>query len=95
MMGSFRKGCNVELTEMVRQYTKRRNDFVARIARASQQLNEWTDEHEKVAPTLNDIARFEAMRAERSRLLSEFTEAEDEFVVQMLQNVGSSYGRSA
>jgi hypothetical protein len=86
---------DVELTEMVRRYTKRRDDFVARIARVSQQLNEWTDKHATVPPSLNDIARFEAMRAERSRLLSEFTEAEDEFVVQMLQNVGSTYGRGA
>jgi hypothetical protein len=80
----------LELTDLVRQYVKRRDDFVSRIATITQQLNEWTDEHTKVSPSLTDIARFEAMRAERSRLLSEFTEAEDEFVVQMLHKVGSS-----
>ncbi len=80
----------MELTDLVRQYVKKRDDFVARIATITQQLNAWTDEHVTVAPSLTDIARFEAMRAERSRLLSEFTEAEDQFVVQMLQKVGSS-----
>ena len=80
----------MELTDLVRQYVRKRDDFVGRIASVSQQLNVWTDEHVNEAPSLTDIARFEAMRAERSRLLSEFTEAEDDFVVQMLQNVGSS-----
>ena len=80
----------MELTDLVRQYVRKRDDFVGRIASVSQQLNVWTEEHVNEAPSLTDIARFEAMRAERSRLLSEFTEAEDDFVVQMLQNVGSS-----
>ena len=80
----------MELTDLVRQYVRKRDDFVGRIASVSRQLNVWTDEHVNEAPSLTDIARFEAMRAERSRLLSEFTEAEDDFVVQMLQNVGSS-----
>ena len=82
--------CDLELTELVRQYVKKRNDFVVRIAAVTQQLNEWTDEHLETPPSLTDIARFEVMRVERSRLLSEFTEAEDGFVVQMLQNLGSS-----
>ena len=80
----------MELTDLVRQYTKKRDDFVSRIAHVSQQLNVWTEEHMREPPTLTDIARFEAMRAERSRLLSEFTEAEDDFVVQMLQQFGSA-----
>jgi hypothetical protein len=78
------------MTELVRNYTRKRDDFVSRIAHISQQLNEWTDQHMEEAPGLTDIARFEAMRAERSRLLREFTEFEDEFVVQLLQNLGSS-----
>jgi hypothetical protein len=80
----------VEFTDLVRSYIKRRDDFVSRIATLSQELNLWTDEHIDTAPTLTDIARFEALRAERSRLLSEFTEAEDDFIVRMLQNLGSS-----
>jgi hypothetical protein len=80
----------VEFTDLVRSYIKRRDDFVSRIATISQELNLWTDEHIDTAPTLTDIARFEALRAERSRLLSEFTEAEDDFIVRMLQNLGSS-----
>ncbi len=80
----------MELTDLVRSYTKKRDDFVSRIANITAQLVSWTEEHAETPPRLTDIARFEALRAERSRLLSEFTEAEDDFVVQMLQNVGSS-----
>lgn len=80
----------MQLTELVRSYVKTRDDFVSRIAQITQQLNAWTDQHTDVAPSLTDIARFEGLRAERSRLLSEFTEAEDQFVVQMLQKLGSS-----
>lgn len=75
----------MQLTDLVRGYVKKRDDFVRRIASITQQLDAWTDEHTQAPPSLTDIARFEALRAERSRLLSEFTEAEDTFVVQMLQ----------
>ena len=78
------------LTDLVRSYVQTRDDFVARIGGITQQLNAWTDEHTNVPPSLAEIARFEGLRAERSRLLSEFTEAEDAFVVRMLQTLGSS-----
>ncbi len=63
---------------------------MARIAAISQELNVWTEEHSVTAPVLIDIARFEGLRAERSRLLSQFTESEDEFIVEMLQSLGAS-----
>jgi hypothetical protein len=85
----------VPLTELVNSYVRTRDDFVVRIGRITEQLNAWTDEHATVTPTLTDIARFEGLRAERSRLLSEFTEAEDSFVVQMLQTLGSGIKESA
>jgi hypothetical protein len=80
----------LELTELVRSYVRTRDDFVARIAVISQQLDAWTQEHMETAPTLTEIAHFEGLRAERSRLLSEFTEAEDEFMVQMLKSLSST-----
>ena len=80
----------MDLTELVRSYVKQRNDFVARIGLIAQQLNAWTDEHSRVSPSLFDVAHFEGLRAERSQLLSEFTEAEDAFVVQMLQTMGAA-----
>ena len=85
----------MELTNLVQTYVKTRDDFVGRIATITQQLNAWTDEHAHTPPTLTDIAHFEGLRAERSRLLSEFTEAEDQFVVQMLQRLGSAARESA
>ena len=80
----------MELTELVKQYVKTRDNFVGRIGRITGELDTWTDEHAEVAPSLADIAQFEGLRAQRSRLLSEFTEAEDEFVVEMLRRVSSS-----
>lgn len=80
----------MELTELVRSYVKTRDDFVARIAGISGELTSWTQEHMEVPPTLTEIAHFEGLRAERSRLLAEFTEAEDEFVVQMLRTLSTS-----
>lgn len=80
----------MELTELVRSYVRTRDDFVSRIAGISQQLDVWTQEHMEVPPSLTEIAHFEGLRAERSRLLSEFTEAEDEFVVQMLRTLSSA-----
>ena len=82
----------MDLTDLVGSYIVTRDNFVARIATITRQLNEWTDEHSTVPPTLTDIAHFEGLRAERSRLLAEFTEAEDAFVVQMLRTLGASAG---
>ena len=80
----------MDLTELVQQYVKTRDNFVARIGSITGELNAWTDEHTDTAPSLTDIAQFEGLRAQRSRLLSEFTEAEDEFVVEMLRRVSQS-----
>ncbi|HEX5370272.1 MAG TPA: hypothetical protein VFY10_12730 [Dehalococcoidia bacterium] len=80
----------MKLTELIKRYVKSRDSFVGRIAVISQELNVWTDEHSATPPTLPDIARFEGLRAERSRLLAQFTETEDQFVVEMLQSLGSS-----
>ena len=85
----------MELTELVRRYVKSRDSFVARIAAISNELNVWTEEHSVSPPKLADIARFEGLRAERSRLLSQFTESEDEFIVEMLQSLGASSEKMA
>jgi hypothetical protein len=80
----------LELTELVGTYVVTRDNFVARIGQVTRQLNAWTAEHSQVPPRLTDIAHFEGLRAERSRLLAEFTEAEDAFVVQMLRTLSAS-----
>lgn len=85
----------MELTSLVQTYVKTRDDFVGRIALITQQLNVWTEEHSKTPPSLTDIAQFEGLRAERSHLLSEFTETEDQFVVHMLQTLSSSVRHTA
>lgn len=69
---------------------KSRDDFVARISVITQELNAWTEEHSNTPATLIDVAHFEGLRAERSRLLSQFAEKEDEFVVAMLEALGGS-----
>jgi len=80
----------MELTDLVQQYVRTRDNFVARIGRITGELNASTAEHAQTPPSLTEIAQFEGLRAQRSRLLSEFTEAEDEFVVEMLRNVSTA-----
>jgi hypothetical protein len=79
----------LEFTDLVGRYVVTRDNFVVRIANISQQLKEWTEIHSSLSPSLTDIAHFEGLRAERSRLLAEFLDAEDEFVVQMLSALGA------
>jgi hypothetical protein len=78
----------LEFTDLVGRYVVTRENFAVRIANISQQLNEWTEVHSSLSPSLTDIAHFEGLRAERSRLLAEFLDVEDGFVVQMLRTLG-------
>ena len=73
---------------LIERYIATRDAFAIRIEGISRQLSEWTETYATTPPTLMDIALFEGIRAERSRLLAEFTEVEDEFVVQMLRALG-------
>jgi hypothetical protein len=73
---------------LIERYIATRDAFATRIEGISRQLSEWTEAHSKIPPTLMDIALFEGIRAQRARLLAEFTEVEDEFVVQMLRALG-------
>jgi hypothetical protein len=68
-----------------KRYLASRKVFVERMAEVTQQLTEWTDEHRETPPSLMDVARFEGIRAERSRLLAEFGDREDRFVVELLE----------
>lgn len=79
----------MELDELVRDYIRTRNSFAQRIQEISQQMVAWTDVHVITTPSLKDLAQFEGLRAERARLLSEFTESEDQFVLEMLRRTGS------
>ena len=71
----------------VERYIGARDDFVARIGKITYELNQWTEEHRQKAPTLRSIATFEGLRGERSRLLAEFEEFEDRFVLELLQRL--------
>lgn len=79
----------MEFDDLVRDYIKTRNGFALRIQEISQQMTAWTSLHSSTPPALKDVAQFEGLRAERSRLLAEFTEYEDQFVVAMLRRVSS------
>ena len=73
----------------VERYIATRDNFVSRIGKISQELNLWTEEHRQKSPTLRSIATFEGLRGERSRLLAEFEEFEDRFVLELLQHLSA------
>lgn len=89
-----REGHEVGSQTSVQRYIEARDDFVARIGKITRELDQWTEEHRKQPPSLRSIATFEGLRAERSRLLSEFEEVEDRFVVELLQRLSSEEGRT-
>ena len=78
----------------VERYIAARDDFVARIGSITRDLDHWTEEHRKKAPSLHSIATFEGLRAERSRLLAEFEEIEDRFVLELLQRLSADEGKA-
>ena len=81
-------------SESVERDVATRDSFVSRIGKISQELNLWTEEHRHKAPTLRSIATFEGLRGERSRLLAEFEEFEDRFVLELLQHLSAEEGRT-
>ena len=89
-----REGHEVESQTPVQRYIAARDDFVARIGKITRELDVWTEEYRAKSPTLRSIATFEGLRAERSRLLSEFEEVEDRFVVELLQRLSAEEGRT-
>jgi hypothetical protein len=76
----------------VDRYIAARDDFVGRIGKITYELNQWTEEHRQKSPTLRSIATFEGLRGERSRLLAEFEEFEDRFVLELLQGLSAADG---
>jgi hypothetical protein len=74
------------MPELALMYVEARSRFVRRIGEVSGQLDACTSKHAKESPTLVDVARFEGMRATRARLLAEFTQFEDKFVLDLLQD---------
>jgi hypothetical protein len=77
----------VATNQHIALYVSRRDSFAVRIADIGAQLVEWTEKHREQPPTLYDIAVFEGLRAERSRLLATFGDYEDRFVLQLLQDM--------
>jgi hypothetical protein len=71
----------------IERYIAARDDFVQRIGKITRELDQWTEDHRHKPPTLRSIAVFEGLRGERSRLLAEFEEIEDGFVLELLQRL--------
>lgn len=95
MLWFAREGHVVRSQSAVERYIAARDDFVARIGKITRELDQWTEEHRRKAPTLRSIATFEGLRGERSRLLAEFEEIEDSFVLELLQRLSAAEGRSS
>lgn len=49
------------------------------------QVTAWIDTHAEKAPELTDLARLEALHAEREQLLSDFQETENAFIDYLLK----------
>jgi hypothetical protein len=79
----------MERDPLIEKYVSLRDNFVQRIGKITGDLNAWTETHLNTAPTLKDIAIFEGLRGERTRLLAEFEDLEDRFVLEMLQRLSS------
>ena len=48
-------------------------------------VSAWIVQHAETWPQLSDLARLEALHAERDRLLVEFQEAENQFIEYVLK----------
>ena len=79
---------------LVERYIAARDGFVVRIGKITRELDAWTEEHRATPPTLRSIANFEGLRGERSRLLAEFEEFEDRFVLELLQRLSAEEGHT-
>jgi hypothetical protein len=66
------------------QYIDGRDQFLRRIGEVTAEIEAWVDKYSQEEPTLTDIAHFEGLRASRFRLLSDFEQAEDRFVLRLL-----------
>jgi hypothetical protein len=75
----------MDTSESVNRYLAARDRFLELMRPVSHQLDEWVNHHRDEPPTLSDIARFEGLRTERTRLLAEFGETEDRFVLELLE----------
>jgi hypothetical protein len=77
----------MDTKESVERYLRARDSFLEQMGPVTRQLDEWVDLHLNAPATLADIARFEGLRTQRTRLLAEFGETEDRFVVELLERL--------
>ncbi len=75
--------------EVVRRYRESRERFRQRLGTVGGDLDGWIEKHRHDPPTVADLAHFEGLRAGRARLLAEFKEVEDRFVIDLLQHLTS------
>jgi hypothetical protein len=74
-------------TRLVRSYLEARDSMLSRVGPVTGQMDAWTDRHSQIPATLRDVAQFEGLRAQRSRLLAEFEDFESEFIAALLSSL--------
>ena len=79
-------------TQLVRSYLEARDSMLSRVGPVTGQMDAWTDRHSQVPATLRDVAQFEGLRAQRSRLLAEFEDFESEFIAALLSSLVADRG---
>jgi hypothetical protein len=66
-------------------YRERRERMYDRLDVIREQVTEWIEKHEQQWPELTDLARLEALHAERNQLLIEFQQVENTFIDYVLK----------
>ena len=67
------------------RYRKLRQRSYERLTLLRNEVDEWIARYASEVPSLSEVARLEALSAERSRLLAEFVEAEQQFIDNLLR----------
>lgn len=62
------------------RYRKLRQSGYERLGAIRAEVDAWIAKYAVEMPSLPELARLEALNAERSRLLAEFIEAEEQFI---------------
>ena len=67
------------------RYRQLRERSYQRLGEIRSEVDAWIDKYAIDMPSLSEIARLEALSAERTRLLADFVEAEEHFIDQALR----------
>lgn len=75
----------METDPIFRQYREKRERMYERLDIVRAQVTAWIERHAETWPELTDLARLEALHAEREQLLADFQEAENTFINHVLK----------